>query len=104
VTRRQVRVTPAFFDQVDDQLPAERGPHGEPSATDFIALELPAIIERFGTTFDQLPETIEGVPTARMLIVPGVLAHAIAVFGLLTDDNAIELIGITIDPDRPDDP
>ena len=34
--RRVVRVSQAFFDQLDEQLPPERGPEGEPSATDFV--------------------------------------------------------------------
>lgn len=101
MTRRQVRVTQAFFDQLDSQLGPERGPNGEPSATDFIALQLPAIIERFATDFDELPEIVPGVPAGRMLIAPGVLVLVVAVFGLLTDDDTIDLTGITIDHEGP---
>lgn len=38
--RREVRVTEQFFEDLDRQLGDERGPTGEPSATDF--LEMPA--------------------------------------------------------------
>ena len=96
--RRQVRVTPGFFDQVDAQLRPERGLDGEPSATDFIAFELPAIIDRFADAFDDLPALLEGVDATRMLIVPGLMVHAVAVYGVLTDDDAVDLIGIAIDP------
>ena len=96
--RRRVRVTAGFFDQLDSQLGADRGPHGEPSATDFVALELPAIIDRFAEGFDDLPEIEPGVGSARMLIAAGVLVGAVVVYGLLADDDVIDLIGVSIDP------
>lgn len=40
--RRIVRVSSLFFDQLDEKLRAERGDDGEPSATDFVVIELPA--------------------------------------------------------------
>lgn len=43
------------FDSIDEVLPADRGPNGEPSAGDFVANELPAIVERFAAGFDELP-------------------------------------------------
>jgi len=45
--RRIVRVSISFFDQLDEQLSTERSAAGEPSATDFVVSELPAVIERF---------------------------------------------------------
>jgi hypothetical protein len=70
--RRTVRVTDAFFEQLDAQLGADRGPHGEPSATDFLVLELPPIVERFASGFDDLPEVVVGLPAARVLIASGI--------------------------------
>jgi hypothetical protein len=97
VTHRQVRVTPGFFEQLDAQLAGERGPQGEPSATDFIAIELPTIIEQFAERFDDLPEVIVGLESARMLIAPGVLVDVVVVYGLLASDGVIDLIGMAID-------
>jgi len=77
-SRRVVRVTDSFFDQLDTYFGSERGPNGEPSATDFIVLELPAIVERFATDFDGLPEIVERVPAGRTLITSGVLVRAVA--------------------------
>jgi hypothetical protein len=71
--RRRVRVTDAFFEQLDQQLGADRGPDGEPSSTDFLVIELPAAVERSATGFDDLPEIIDGFHGGRMLIAPGVL-------------------------------
>jgi hypothetical protein len=81
MTRRAVRAGPAFFEQLDTQLGAERGPHGEPSATDFLVVEVPAIVETFATRFEDLPEAVEGVPDARMVIGTGKLVRAFAVMG-----------------------
>jgi hypothetical protein len=96
-SRRVVRVTDAFFELLDDALGIDRGPNGEPSASDFIVLELPAIVDRFATDFEGLPEIVEGVPAGRMLITSGVLVRAVAVFGLAISDTTIDLIGVTIE-------
>ncbi len=61
-------------------------------------LELPTIVERFATDFDGLPEIVDGVPAARMLITSGVPVHTIAVFRLATSDTTVEFIGITVEP------
>jgi hypothetical protein len=97
VTRRIVRASPAFFVDLDRQLGRDRGPHGGPSATDFLVIELPAVVERFATCFETLPEAVEGVAEARMVIGTGRLVRAFAVYGLLMSDNSVELIGIEID-------
>ena len=95
--RRTVRVSPAAFDQLDTQLPQDRGPLGEASVGDFIVLELPAVVERFASGFDHLPEIIDGTSAGRMLIAPGLLVRAYVVYGVLLDDDTIELVGISID-------
>jgi hypothetical protein len=100
VTRRVVRAGPSFFDDLDRQLGSERGPNGEPSATDFLVIEVPAIVERFATSFDALPEAVEGVAEARMAIATGPLVRAFAVYGVLMDDDSVELVGIEIDLSR----
>jgi hypothetical protein len=101
VTVRGVRVSAGFFDQLDAQLAGDPTPTGAPSAADFIALDLPAIINRFAEDFDELPEAVEGVPGARMLLAPGILVYAFVVYGVLADDGAIDVIGISIDTRQP---
>lgn len=95
--RREVRVAPIFFEQLDRQLGTERGPNGEPSATDFLVMDLPGIVEKFATAFDNLPMIAEGVPSARRYIGTGLLVTAVVVHGVELTDGAIELVGITID-------
>ncbi len=96
--RRTVRVTPGFFDRLDEQLGPDRGTAGEPSATDFVVIDLPTIVDQFATAFDELPEAVDGVPAARVLIGTGRLVRAFAVYGLLAQDGSIDLIGVTLDP------
>lgn len=95
--RREVRVSDSFFVELEDQLGAERGPNAEPSATDFLALELPVIVEQFATAFDDLPEAVAGVPSIRMLIGAATLVTAFVVHGIETPDGAINLVGVEID-------
>lgn len=56
------------------------------------------MIERFATDFESLPEIIDGAPGGRMLIAPGLLVRAFAVYGLLVGGGYIDLVGITIEP------
>lgn len=66
MTRRDVRVSDAFFVQLDQQFGSERADDGAPSATDFLIVELPTILERFALEFDQLPQVIGGFDTDRL--------------------------------------
>ncbi len=112
--RRSVRVTDRFFEALDSQLGPDRSPEGAPSATDFLVLELPPVVERFATDFDGLPEVITGFAAARVLIASGILVRGIlvrgilvrgmVVYGILVDDQTIELVDIDLDTstDHPD--
>jgi hypothetical protein len=96
-SRREVRVSEEFFCQLDEQLGEYRGRDGAPSATDYLVLELPAIVERFASGFEELAEMVEGVPAARMLVTTGVLVRASVVYGIETRDGVIELVGAEFD-------
>ena len=47
MTRRSVRVDAQFFAELDAQLRELRGPGGEPSASDFLVIDLPTISDAF---------------------------------------------------------
>ena len=96
-SRRVVRATPAFFEDLDRQLPAERGPSGEPSTNDFQAFELLRIVDEFATGWDELPELIAGRPDYRLLVGSGVLVAGFSVIGQLASDGAVELVQLDID-------
>ncbi|HQY15181.1 MAG TPA: relaxase domain-containing protein [Ilumatobacteraceae bacterium] len=51
--RRAVRATATFFEDLDRQLSAERGPDGQPSTNDFQVFDLFRIVETFATQFDE---------------------------------------------------
>jgi hypothetical protein len=95
--RRAVRARSSFFDDLDRQLGPERGPRGEPSTTDFQALELLRIVEAFASGFDGLPELIPGRADYRVLVASGVLVPRFAVVGQLASDGAVELVELDID-------
>jgi len=97
VTRRvEVRLADAFFEELEAQLDLERGPAGEPSVTDFLVIDLPAIVERFASGFDTLPEAIRGVSSVRMFIGTATLVPAFVVHGVEVGDGIVELVGIEL--------
>lgn len=94
--RREVRVAESFFAELDAQLGSERGANGQPSATDFIVVDLPVIVEVFATAFDDLPVAIEGLPSIRMFIGTAALVRALVVHGVETSEGVIELVGVEL--------
>lgn len=83
---------------LDLQFGPDRGPNGEPSATDFLVIDLPEIVDAFALGFDELPEVIEGLRSARVYIGAGALVSGVAVYGVEVADGVVELIGVEIDP------
>lgn len=92
-----MRATSAFFEDLDSQLGAERGPNGEPSTNDFQAFELLRIVDEFASEWDDLPELIPGRPDYRLLIGSGALVAGFSVIGQLAADGAVELVQLDID-------
>ena len=95
--RRIVRVAREAFEELEEVLGTERGPLGEPSLTDFLTIELLAIVDLFATRFDDLPTLIEGRSDYRILIATGTLVHAISVVAQLAADGSVEILSIDID-------
>lgn len=100
--RRDVRPTRDFCLDLDRQLPAQRGPRGEPSRTDQTH-DLLLILDRFATGWDDLPQPIPGRDDYRDLISAGVLVRALAVEAQLAPDGVIELVRLSIDTTWTDD-
>ena len=97
MTRRTVRVDQQFFTELDAQLGETRGPNGEPSASDFLLIELPTIAETFGERFDELLRLYPERDDYRYLVAGGRLVYAVVVVGQLINDDMISLFGIEID-------
>ena len=81
--RRDVRPTRDFYLALERQVPAERGPAGQLSRTDFQFHELVPIFTTFTTGWDALPRLVPGREDYRVLVVRGVLLRAISVIGQL---------------------
>ena len=94
---RPVFVGGSFLDDLDRQLSADRGPAGEPSAADFLAIEMPDIVRTFAHEFDDLPMVVPDRPDHRVLIGGGSLVRGFAVTGQLRLDGSVELLELEID-------
>lgn len=97
---KQVRLTPWFFDDLDEQLPAERTDE-LPSRRDFEICDLLGIVERVAAAWDDLPPFIPGRTDYRQWIGAGASVFAVAVDGQLAPDGAVELVAITIEAHPP---
>ncbi len=95
--RRSVRITASFFEDLDGQLPHERGPNGEPSTHDFQVHELLRVVDRVATEWDTLTELIPGRTDYRILTVVGILVPVFTVVAQLASDGAIEIIEFDAD-------
>lgn len=96
-SRRQVRVAPSFFERLDELLPEHRSAKGDPSTTDFLLHEIPAIIDHLAEDFDSVTLTVEGVPGVRVLVTAGILVPFIAVYAVAAVDGAVDIIHLDID-------
>ncbi len=95
--RRPVKVDERFLELLDQQLPAERGPRGEPSATGFLLVDVPPIAERFAVAFDELMTPIPDRPDYRAILAVGTLVPRILVTGVLKADGTVSLVSVRID-------
>ena len=93
-----VWVDPQFFADLDNQLGATRGPNGEPSASDFLLIDLPSIAEAFAERFDDFPPMYAGRADYRFLVASGRLVEAAVVVGQLVSDGSTVLFAIEIEP------
>ncbi len=98
MTRRNVRVDAQLFAELDDQLDETRGPAGEPSASDFLVIDLPTISDAFAEHFDEFPSMYPDRDDYRYLVTTGKLVRAVLVVGQLVADGSIVLLSVDIDP------
>lgn len=95
VLNRQVRFTEQFFDRLDELLPSERGPDGEPSITDFLLFDLPSVSDRLRSNyFENTLQT--GEPEVRVYIGAGMLVARFAIFVAL-EGEVVEAFWLSID-------
>ena len=95
--RRQVRVSQTFFDRLDELLPAERSAEGSPSATDFLLHEIPAVIDRLAVAFEESTIPFVAGSDIRVLITARVFVNLMAVYVVIANDGAVEIIYLEIE-------
>jgi hypothetical protein len=76
MANRLVRFLEAFFDDLDRQLPAERGADGTPSATDFPLYDLPPIRDALAVDFKGVTTEIRDTAPLRVFLGTGTLVRA----------------------------
>ncbi len=94
---REVRVSNAFFDDVDALFPPERGPSGQPSADDVIRFVLPSLIANIGDRYDGVSD-LSDTPGVRAFVLPGVLVPVVVVYAGELPDGVVYLLGLEIEP------
>jgi hypothetical protein len=94
--RRQVRVAQSFFDRLDEILPDERTADGNPSATDFLLHELPAIIDALADDYENVTLDVDGVPGVRVFITAGHLVSRVAIYIVVAADGAVDIIYLDV--------
>lgn len=95
--RREVRVSPSFFERLDELLPDERTPDGKPSATDFLLHELPSIIDLLATDYERVTLEVEEVPGVRVLVTAGRLVTRVAFYVALAPDDGVEVVYLDVE-------
>ncbi len=98
--RRQVRVAASFFDRLDEVSPEERSPTGVSSTADFLLHEMPPLIDLLALDYEAATLEVRYVPEVRVLIATGVLVAHVALYVVLGDDDAVEIIYLEIDDER----
>lgn len=96
MTRNRVVVRPEFFDRLDDLLPEERTPAGEPSTADFILHDLTAILDILAKDFFDRTLPVEGTDV-RVLVFAGMTIPYVAVYSRLSDPELVELLYLDIE-------
>lgn len=94
--RRAVRATTSFFDDLDRQIPSERGPPVNPQPMTSRSSKLIRIVDRFATGLDDLPELIPGRSDYRILISAEMIVALFAVVGQVAHYGAVELVQLDI--------
>ena len=95
---RLVQFLPQFFDELDEQLPDQRGSEGSPSAADFLLYDLPPIRDLLASGFERNTLEVIGAEPLRVLIGSGTLVRAVAIYAYLADDDTVAVIGVEIQP------
>lgn len=96
MTRFRVVVRPEFFERLDELLPQERTPQGDPSTADFLLHDLTAIIDTLAGEFPNRTLPVDGTDI-RVLVVAGMTLPFVAIYVREVDSTTVEVLSIDID-------
>jgi hypothetical protein len=93
---RVVRVSPVFFDFLDDQLGPQRSA-SRPTSTDFLVQDLPNVIEHLARDFETCTVPVRNSQEVRAYINAGVLVRGLAIYVIENPDGSLDLVDIELD-------
>lgn len=93
---RSVRFLPQFFDELDSQLPDQRGADGSPSAADFLLYDLPSIRDLLASDFERYTLAVPETGPVRAFIAAGNLVSSVAIYAYLDDEDTVAVVAIDI--------
>ena len=95
MSRRRVVVRPEFFDRLDDLLPDERTPKGDPGTADFILHDLTAVIDTLAEDYVGATLPVEG-SDVRLFVFAGMTIPYVAIYAREVG-QVVELVWIDVD-------
>lgn len=98
---RVVRFAPSFFDDLDQLLPARRLADGTPSESDFLVFDIPPARDRLAENFEANTTVVPPGGHVRVMVATGVLVPYFALYAVLADDGAVEVLSVSISLDQP---
>ena len=96
-SRRTVRVTERFFDDLDTLLPPQRTSAGTPSTADFLQYEIPRILELLATNLEGSTAPVAGADDIRVLITSGMLIRHLVAYVFVQTDGLVNVVGLEIE-------
>jgi len=96
VSSRTVRFLQTFFDDLDSQLPAQRGVGGVPSSTDFLLYDLPTIRDLLADDFERHTTEMLELSPMRLFIGAGTLVRGVVLYAYVAADDAIDVVALEL--------
>lgn len=96
MSRRQFRVAAQFFEALDGAFGQARTLEGWPSATDFLAYELPGALDRLADDYEAttLPTNELSI---RVFIAAGILVPFYVLYTYLDEMDAVTVYWLTVE-------
>lgn len=96
MSRRRVVVRPEFFERLDELLPEERTPAGDPSTADFVLHDLTAAIDAVAEDFESTTLPVEG-SDVRVFVFAGMTIPYVAIYVRELNESTVEVLTLDVE-------